>query len=275
MRYRPLGTSPDDPRLGRFIPDDWRHVEKYPLRAVMAETVATVEETLALPYWHWSHDQGEEGSCVGHGCVMERAITNTAQNKGQGMWRPGRRYDPLDLWNRAKLIDPWPETNPGDDNGTSVRAGYDVLRTVGPRIIAVNGIILSSETGLPEVSDKRYAPELAEGVVRTRWAQNVDELRSGLSAGIPVTIGVNWYAGLERFTRKPGPFATTEHWIGEGDLGRIRGGHCVCLYGASDKRQAFKVKNSWGRGYPLVWLPYRTMQRLLDEDGEAALATDR
>ena len=30
MRYRPIDKDPEDPRLGRFIPDDWAHVEKYP-----------------------------------------------------------------------------------------------------------------------------------------------------------------------------------------------------------------------------------------------------
>ena len=34
MRYRPIDRDPEDPRLGRFIPDDWAHVEKYPLSAL-------------------------------------------------------------------------------------------------------------------------------------------------------------------------------------------------------------------------------------------------
>lgn len=29
------------------------------------------------------------------------------------------------------------------------------------------------------------------------------------------------------------------------DLGGIRGGHCVCVYGASDRRQAVKFVNNW------------------------------
>ena len=33
MRYRPIDHDPEDPRLGRFIPDDWEHVESYPLTA--------------------------------------------------------------------------------------------------------------------------------------------------------------------------------------------------------------------------------------------------
>ena len=39
-----------------------------------------------------------------------------------------------------------------------------------------------------------------------------------------------------------------------------------------------KLTNSWGRGYPLVWVPYDTLQRLLDGiqyPGEATIITDR
>lgn len=42
----------------------------------------------------------------------------------------------------------------------------------------------------------------------------------------PVVIGVNWYENFDRPVRKDGAW-----WIGldAGRLGRIRGGHCVCL----------------------------------------------
>lgn len=276
MRYRPLGGDPEDPRLGRLVPDDFEHVAKYPLTAALPATVASVEVVLPLPSWHWTHDQGTEGSCVGHGTVMERAVVNTMQRKAAGQKPYTRRYDPLDLWERAKLVDEWPETNPGDHNGTSVRAAYDVLRNSGARPIKLDGIHVESAGGLPVVTDTSQAPDPAEGVVRTRWAVSVDELRSGLAQRVPITIGVNWYEGLDTFQQRPaGSGRTQEAWVGAGNLGRIRGGHCVCLYGASDERQAFKIKNSWGRSYPPVWLPYAVMRRLLAEDGEAAITTDK
>ena len=34
MRYQPIDRDPEDGRLGRFIPDDWGHVDKYPLSAL-------------------------------------------------------------------------------------------------------------------------------------------------------------------------------------------------------------------------------------------------
>ena len=92
--------------LGRREPTDFVHVERYPWSAVAPPTVATVERVLRLPWWAWSHDQGREGSCVGHGIAMERAITNIAQARRLGI-PAGRRYDPIDLWNEAKKIDEW------------------------------------------------------------------------------------------------------------------------------------------------------------------------
>jgi hypothetical protein len=249
--------------LGREVPKDFDHVAKYPLQAAVP---IDVERVLLLPRWHWTHDQGHEGSCVGHGSVMERAITNTAQNRLLRVLSPSRRYDPIWLWNEAKRIDEWSETVSGDDNGTSVRAAYDVLRGSGAcRVRSVHLV-----NGVPTAIGARPA-DPGEGILTNRWARTVDEMRAALADGLPVTIGVNWYPNFDAPIERGG-----EHWIGDvSDLGAVRGGHCVCVYGASDRRQAFKIKNSWGRSYPLVWLPYTTMDRLLREDGEACLVTDR
>jgi hypothetical protein len=258
LRYRPAQEVPDDTRLGRLVPDDDEHIRNFPF-AVGSPLV--VNKTLRLPWWHWSHDQGAEGSCVGHGVVMERAIVNSAQ-VGQS-----RRYDPIELWNEAKKVDEWPETNPGDDNGTSVRAAYDVCRDDG--ICRVKGMKLVDGVPVPVGSSPISR---IEGVTTNRWARTSDEMRAAFVAAqpTPVVIGVNWYSNFDAPVN-----VGAEKWIGRSDLGRIRGGHCVCIYGASDKRQAFRVKNSWGRDYPLVWLPYTVMDRLLAEDGEAALVVDR
>jgi len=274
MLYKPLGDVPGDSRLGRFIPDDFKHIESYPYRAIAPTAVTTVEETLRLPYWHATHDQGYTGSCVGHASAFERAVTNSAQNRVARIFRGGRRYDPLHIWENAKAFDEWPDTNPGDDNGTSVRAAYDVLRNQGARVIRGTGIKLDT-AGRPEVIDTKNAPDPNEGVETNRWAQNSDEIRTAIANGLPVVIGISWYSNFDNPISVRGRFGRSEYWIGQGDLGRIRGGHAVCLYGASDRRAAFKMKNSWGKDYPLVWLPYSTMDRLLNEYGEACLVVDR
>lgn len=225
--------------LGRFEPTDWEHVEKYPFQLV--EAVAKVEKTLALPYqYRTKYDQGREGACVGFGSSWVMSIFNR------------EFYDARWLYHEAQLIDEWGDTPPQE--GTSVRAALDVLRKVGHRQI---------------VRGKTLDPDLSNGVLENRWARTIDEMRTAISEGKPCSIGVNWYANFDKPVAKG-----RESWIGEGDLGRIRGGHCVCVYGASDRRQAFKIVNNWGLGYPLVYMPYATMQRLLNENGEATLITD-
>lgn len=247
--------------LGRRVPQDFDHVQKYPLRA--AATPQTVEKILYLPWWHKTHDQGHEGACVGFGTSMLAAIVNTHQRQTQNLRPFTRRYDPWWLWDEAKKIDDWPDTNPGDDNGTSVRAACEVART--------SGLVRVTPVGnQPAHSLGSGTPDQAEGVAAYRWAQTVDEMRACIAAGIPISIGVNWYSNFDHPETVSG-----SKWIGRGDLGTVRGGHCVCIYGASDKRGAFRVKNSWGASYPLVWLTYGAMDRLLSESGEAAIITDK
>lgn len=241
--------------LGRRIPTDWKHVEKYPFKALSITTINNVERTLRLPSWHKSHDQGSEGACVGFGTSMMMSIINENWARANSETPITHRYDCRWLWNEAKKIDEWPDTNPGDDNGTSVRAGCDVLRTEGHVLLKRN---------------KPQPVSLKEGIIVNRWATTVDEIRSSISLQIPLSIGINWYSNFDN-PEKIG----TKYWIGKGNLSSIRGGHCLCLYGASDKLEAFKLKNSWGKSYPEVWIPYSTIERLIKEDGEFSLVTDR
>lgn len=257
--------------LGRLEPEDFEHVERYPMSAVLPTDVTTVEKVLALPGWHASHNQGKEGSCVGHAVAMERAITNRLQSIAAGATSKDAtvRYDPIDVWNQAKIIDEWGWTNPGDENGTSVRAAYDSTRARG--LCRVTTMRL--QDGVP-VPVGEQPPDAAAGVATNRWATTVDEIRTAIANGLPVVLGIRWYTAFDKPLKKSGAW-----WVADTEktnLGTVRGGHSVCVYGASDKRQAVRLKNSWGTAYPLVWVPYPTLDRIVRrENGEAALVTDR
>src|SRR6266542_497647 len=242
--------------LGRRIPTDFEHVEKYSFAALSEPPALVAERTLRLPWWHRWHDQGQTSSCVGHGVAMERAIVNGMQNKLLGMIPYSRHYDPISIWNEAKVIDEWADTNPGDNQGTSVRAGCDVARTKG--VQRVKWMKLVDDVPTPQ---REQDWDENEGILTNRWATTVDELRTVISNGAAVAIGVNWYGAFDIPQKRP----NGEWWIREDNLGGIRGGHCVTLYGVSDKRKGFKMKNSWGSNYPLVWIPYTVMERLLNE----------
>lgn len=248
-----------DRPLGRRTPPDLDHVGAYPLRTLITQQALPVppagtEKSLGLPWWWKTHDQRAEGSCVGFGSSAMMSITNHYQR----LKATGRdityRYDARFLYSEAQAVDEWPETPP--EEGTSVRASCQVLHQAGHKRVQ-NGVI---------------GPQLiAHGISAYRWAETVDEIRAAIYAGLAVSIGVNWYTAFDNVGVKDG-----ERWVGIwGSLGAVRGGHCVCLYRMSDRRQAFMLMNSWGAAYAPVWLPYTVMERLLSELGEAAVVTDR
>ena len=259
MRYRPIDDEPRDGRLGRFIPDDWRHVENHPLTALSAEErPAQVPVVLGINWysefddpqvdegtgehfiarggaasltrirgghcvclepggepdteaWWDFYDQGTEGACVGFGWSRCMTILNA-----------GNLYAARWLWDRAKELDQWPETNPGDNNGTSVRTAGDVLRGAGH----VGWQKDYSDDDSTERAS--YSPQLDAGIDHFRWALSVDEV----------------------------------HEV----LGNAR----------ADELGAVPVLNSWGRGYPhRTWMPDDVLARLMDEEGEIAVPTDR
>lgn len=229
--------------LGRRVPEDFRHVEKFPLRALGPSIPQTAERIIALPTpWREFYDQGREGACVGFAASQLMSLMNR------------RRYDARWLWDRAKERDDWPDTNPGDDNGTSVRAAMEVLLLTGHCPVA-RGRTLPADT--------------REGISVFRWAQSVDEVRWALADGTPVVVGSNWYAGFDR------PALVRGEWWLNAPLGPVRGGHAFLLEAVSDRRQAVRTPNSWGARHPRCWLSYETLGRLLREDGEIALVTDR
>lgn len=247
-----------DKPLGRRTPLDLDHVVAYPLRTLITQDVLPVppagtEKSLGLPWWWKQHDQGVEGSCVGFGSSAMMSVTNHYQR----LKTTGRdityRYAPRWLYAQAQLVDEWAETPP--EEGTSVRASCQILHEQGHRRVqsGVEGPIM-----------------IEHGISAYRWAETVDEIRAAIFGGLAVSIGVNWYSNFD----SPVTY-NSERWIGRGNLGGVRGGHCVCIYRMSDRRQAFMFMNSWGPAYAPVWLPYDVMQRLIGEWGEAVVITDR
>lgn len=153
--------------LGRRVPTTWEHYEKFPLSALPAgEQPKAVPVTIGVSWyanfdapvkkglrwwigegnlgairgghcvclkpaayndlsaWWIFFNQGMQGSCVGHGSSRMMTLLNRV------------RYDSRWLWDRAKEIDEWPDTNPGDDNGTSVNAAMKILKALGPKRVA-------------------------------------------------------------------------------------------------------------------------------------------
>jgi hypothetical protein len=237
--------SPRDTRrpLGRTVPRDWRHVERYPLTAATIPDPATPVvlginwyEGFDRPafdgvrYWigrgtDWGRVRGGHGIAAKPPSVTDYAAWWAFYDQlsegacvGFSVARVvtlirRERYDARLLYKMAQRIDPWP----GDAyDGTSLRAGLEVARTA----------------GLAEVwgtSTKAVDPR--NGIREYRWATTVEAVVRTLSG--------------------PPPPAGTR--------------------GQIERLGAVPLLNSWGReDYPhIVYLPLEALGRLLVEDGEA------
>jgi hypothetical protein len=230
--------------LGRRVPGDWKHVEKYPFSALGYAAPVAVERTLPLLPYTSAYDQGNTHGCVGYSSSWMMSLLNR------------RLYAPRWLWDEAKRVDPYDDTQPGDSEETTVRAAMDVLRAQGHRRV---------------FGGREMEPRRSEGISENRWAVTVDEIRTSISRGVPVVLGCNWYESFDHPER-----IGREWWIGRGRrLGPKKGGHAVCIYRASDALGAVGIVNSWGPGYPRVLVSYERLEKLLSQNGEATLVTDR
>ncbi|WP_116112658.1 hypothetical protein [Amycolatopsis ruanii] len=256
MRYRPIGSDPLDGRLGRYIPDDWRHLETYPISALPeVDRPSAVPVVIGVNWyaafdeperdersgeifighrgdlgpirgghcvclepggepdtddWYRFYDQGREGACVGFG--WSRCMTLLNKGLYAARW----------LWDRAKERDEWPQTNPGDDDGTSVRAAAEVLLSAGH--VDWDPVFGDDDSG----ERAGYEPDVSDGILAFRWATSAAEV------------------------------------------------HQVLANPRADELNAVPILNSWGENYPhRVWMPDAVLDRLIGEDGEVAIPTDR
>lgn len=188
-------------KLGRRVPSDFTHVARYPLTAATlpADPTAVVlginwYRAFSSPtkksdgrYWistsNWGpldgghaicvkpgtytdpvswwefYDQGNIGSCVGFSLSRMSSLHNRT------------RYGGLWLYQEAQKIDEWPGVS---YEGTSVRAGFDVLRARGHRRLI--GGVLGMERPL-------------DGIAAFRWAQSVAEVHQTIKMPLADSLG--------------------------------------------------------------------------------------
>jgi hypothetical protein len=144
------------------------------------------------PAWWRFYDQGTEGACVGFG--ISRLASQLNRKLYDGFW----------LYHEAQKIDEWP----GEDyDGTSVRAGLDILRT----------------RGHCEVNQGRVSPEaIGEGIARNRWARSVDDILNTLGYnGLEYVDVLNsWGRNYPHLTRMPVK-VLERLWREDGEVGIV------------------------------------------------------
>jgi len=244
-----------DVKFGRRIPEDRSYEQKYDFKKLSAVAPTNVEKILKLPNLVDFYCQGNMNACVGFSCSWMMSIFNQYNIKMRySRPKPAKpfEYDAVWLYTQARLNDGWPFNDPPKDEGTYLWAGFWTLQHL----------------GLKKINENK--PDLNDGLLSYYWSKNADGGRTAIDLGKPFAIGVDWYERFMTPKEIDGQF-----WIGtESSFGNMLGGHAICVYGASDEKQAFKLVNSWGKGYPTVWLPYKIFNTLMNQGGEMCVGID-
>lgn len=144
----------NDPRLGRVFEPDPRNA-LFPVRAMLPRLAYDRPRTKIWKCFRIL-DQGQEGSCVGHGFAGEM-LTRPFPDKSI------THKDAVKIYKKAQTLDEYPGEN---YEGTSVLAGLKALQV------------------------------LYTGVESYRWATSLNDVIAAVGYIGPVVIGVNWYESM-------------------------------------------------------------------------------
>ena len=115
-----------------------------------------------------------------------------------------------------------------------------------------------------------YLSEVAH-VSQYLWAFDAETVIKYLLTQGPVVLGTDWYESMFNVTRKG--FAKVDVASGRA------GGHAYLAIGASRKKKAVRIQNSWGDRWAQggrAWISFDDLGTLLaGEDAEACTATQR
>ncbi|MDP9955102.1 hypothetical protein J2X97_000739 [Epilithonimonas hungarica] len=195
-------------------------------------------------------DQGEQSSCVawavGYGLKAYQEAVERRQNQHSLM-----KFSPAYIFNQIKISD--------CRNGSSIMTALNLLKKEGVASIdqfPYNPLDCSRQ---PSGEDKNNARPYAIAEWRTVPIGNEAEVKSHISSGFPVVIGMFVDEGFMRLGYNE---------IYQGPSGNEKGGHAMVVIGYDDSRQAFKVLNSWGinwgtSGYG--WVSYTAFKNRVRE----------
>jgi hypothetical protein len=184
-------------------------------------------------------DQGKTGTCVGHAW---RNFLRCAPEK-----YTEKKPSAFDIYRDAVLRDPWkdndneaklPDHDKKLDSGTTVRAGAQALEAKGR----------------------------LESYV---WAFSLQTAVEWVLTEGPVVLGTNWYTSFD---------PDEEGIIRITPTAKVDGGHAYLMRGADTKRALARCCNSWGDVWGVsgdFYLPFRDLERLIHEEGEACAAVEK
>ncbi len=191
-------------------------------------------------------DQGQIGSCTGHGIAAAIEYLNIKAGKPLEISR-------LFVYYYERLI----EGTINSDSGAQIRDGIKATYTYGAPNEALWPYNVAKFKTKPTLSAINDAAK--RKVTLYERAADFNACIDALANGFPVVIGFSVYSSFEsdavaKTGVMPYPNIKTEQALG---------GHCVLIVGYDNTSQRFIVRNSWGSGWGdkgYFTMPYQVIQ---------------
>jgi C1A family cysteine protease len=178
-------------------------------------------------------DQGDQGSCVGWAVGYAARSYYAVAREGRPRNQIGEIPSPAYIYGAIKPA--------GDcDTGSLITRALSLLSSDGALSMARYPY---NHRQCP-APNRVASPQFRIANWRALNVGVIDDAKGALAKGHPVIIGARM---TKDFIRLRGDVV----WRGEGE--RISGGHAMTLLGYDERRQAFKVINSWGVGTRLIY----------------------
>lgn len=191
-------------------------------------------------------DQGQEGSCTGHGCGAAIAFIHPGFMPSRNMIY----FDGREL-----------EGDTDQDSGAQISDVISGLATHG--VCHESTWPYDAMTLLEAPSEEAYQEALPQKIKQYARVSDLEDLKSCLAEGFPVVIGFSVYDNFE----SP-EMAKTGLLTLPGPNDELLGGHCVLVTGYDESTRLCLVRNSWGTSWGLngnFHMPYSYFNTLVSD----------
>ena len=197
-------------------------------------------------------DQGQQSSCTAWATGYAMRSYYEGKRRNWNFSSPGQLISPAYIYNRLH------DFRGNCDTGTAISEALGVLKSDGAPTLSAYPYLEN------DCSRPASAQLLREGSAFriSGWSaldnKRLDDAKGQLANGNPVVFGMEV---SERFENLSG------REIYDDVASPRTGGHAMVLVGYSERRQAFKVMNSWGTEWGdggFGWISYRAVRQLSD-----------
>jgi C1A family cysteine protease len=220
-------------RAGGWQPEPADHRDQL-FRGFKPRKAITERVTLKEEFLPPVRDQGQLGSCTGHG--VRGCLLYSLRQKGEVFRKPGYDLSPLFAYYQARVL----ENSVHEDAGAYVR---DVVK-------AAFKLGVATEASWPYKVERFTHTPTVTAQTTAKWHQvkggykrclSVDDVLQALSYDIPTLFGYSVFSNHDsgRNGRIPLP----------GPTDRLEGGHCQWIVAGDPTTREFKLQNSWSAQY--------------------------